>query len=267
MQNNLAVCEPDSHFSMLSAGIAVGGPGNRRSGMKFRGRLAPGRLVRRYKRFLADVRLADGSAVTAHCPNTGAMLGCQAPDSRVWLSRSDRPHRKYEFTWELVETAPGVRVGINTARSNGLVREALESNLIPEFRGYQDFHGEVTLGPGSSRIDFLLTGPRVTPCYLEVKNVTAAVDAGIAVFPDAVSTRARRHVEELQQLSSQGWRAALLFCVQREDVHTVRPAEEIDPLYATALRRAASRGVQVLAYGARVGLREIALEKRLSCGW
>lgn len=227
----------------------------------------PGRLVRRYKRFLADVRLADGPVVTAHCPNTGGMLGCQEPGSRVWLSRSHAETRKCRFTWELVESSPGVRVGINTGRSNALVREALETGLIPELGGYREIRGEVSLGPGASRIDFLLTGPRRKPCYLEVKNVTAAVAAGVALFPDAVSERATRHVGELQRLRRRGFRTVVLFCVQREDVHTVRPAGEIDPAYARALRRAASAGVQLLAYGARVSLREIALERRLACSW
>ena len=227
----------------------------------------PGRLIRRYKRFLADVRLADGTLVTAHCPNTGGMLGCQEPGSRVWLSRSDSETRKYPFTWELVESLPGIRVGINTGRSNALVREALERELIPELCGYGDIRAEVSLGRGASRMDFLLTGRRRKPCYLEVKNVTAAVVEGIALFPDAVSERATRHVGELQRLSRRGCRSVVLFCVQREDVHTVRPAEEIDPAYARALRRAASGGVQLLAYGARISLREIALERRLSCSW
>jgi sugar fermentation stimulation protein A len=235
--------------------------------VRFPETLAPGRLVRRYKRFLADVRLPDGTVVTAHCPNTGGMLGCQEPGSRVWLSRSYSVTRKCPFTWELVETSPGIRVGINTGRSNALVREALANGVIPELRGYPDIRAEVSLGLGQSRMDFLLSGPRRKPCYLEVKNVTAAVAAGVALFPDAVSERATRHVGELQRLRRRGFRAAVLFCVQREDVHTVRPAEEIDPAYARALRRAASGGVQLLAYGARVSLREIALERRLTCSW
>lgn len=223
-----------------------------------------GRLVRRYQRFLADVDLRGGTRVTAHCPNTGALSGCQAPGSAVWLSRADNAARKYPFTWEIVEVAPRVRVGINTGRSNALVREALEAGLVTELKGYRDIRGEVGVGRGS-RVDFLLTGPRRPRCYLEVKNVTAAVDTGTGYFPDAVSERATRHLEELVGLRRQGHAAAVLFCVQREDVHTVRPAGHIDPRYAEALRAAAAAGVMLLGYGARVGPREIVLHRRVAC--
>jgi sugar fermentation stimulation protein A len=233
--------------------------------VRFSSRLLAGRLVRRYKRFLADVELADGSVVTAHCPNTGALLGCRDPGMPVWLSVAGNPGRKYPYTWELVEIAPGVRVGINTGRSNALVHEALKRGLIPEFRGFSDIRREVSLGRGSSRFDFLLSGPRRKPCYLEVKNVTAAVEAGVALFPDAVSERAARHVDELRRLRGRGMRASVLFCVQREDVHTVRPAEEIDPAFAATLRRADSQGVLLLAYRARVTPREIVLQQRITC--
>jgi len=140
------------------------------------------RLVKRYKRFLADVTLDDGTALTAHCPNTGSMLGCQTPGSRVWLSRSDNPKRKYAHTWELVELDDGALVGINTGRSNALVREAIESAVIGELAGYDEIRPEVRYGNENSRVDFLLTGDRGA-CYLEVKNVTAAVEKGIALFP------------------------------------------------------------------------------------
>jgi sugar fermentation stimulation protein A len=221
--------------------------------------LVQGRLIRRYKRFLADVVLDDGEDVTAHCPNTGAMLGCQEPGSRVWLSRSGSASRKYPYTWELVETGCGVLVGIHTGRTNALVAEALAAGVIGELDGYAAVRREVRVAGSGSRLDFRLDDGPGPPCYLEVKNVTAAVDAGMALFPDAVSTRAARHVEDLAALVDAGFRAVLCFCVQREDVREVRPADAIDPAYGEALRRAAANGVEVLAYRCRVGPEEVVL--------
>jgi len=214
--------------------------------------LLAGRLSKRYKRFLADVVLDDGRALTAHCPNTGSMLGCQQPGSRVWLSESDNPKRKYPHTWELVELAGGVLVGINTGRANALVREAIESGLIGELAGYDEIRAEVRYGNENSRIDFLLTGNEGS-CYVEVKNVTAAVDEGIAVFPDAVSTRGTKHLRELMDTARHaGRRAVLCYCVQRSDVGEVRPADEIDPDYGRTLREALDGGVEVIAYRAEI---------------
>jgi sugar fermentation stimulation protein A len=221
--------------------------------------LVQGRLIRRYKRFLADVVLDDGEDVTAHCPNTGAMLGCQEPGSRVWLSRSGSASRKYPYTWELVETGCGVLVGIHTGRTNALVAEALAAGVIGELDGYAAVRREVRVAGSGSRLDFRLDDGPGPPCYLEVKNVTAAVDAGMALFPDAVSTRAARHVADLAALVDAGFRAVLCFCVQREDVREVRPADAIDPAYGEALRRAAANGVEVLAYRCRVGPEEVVL--------
>lgn len=220
-------------------------------------------LVRRYKRFLADVTLDDGTALTAHCPNTGSMLGCHAPGSRVWLSRSDNPKRKYAHTWELVEVADGVLVGINTGRSNALVREAIESGVIGELGGYDEIRAEVRYGEEGSRADFLLTRG-ATACYLEVKNVTAAVENGVALFPDAVSTRGTRHLRELiGTLRTAGQRAVLCFCVQRSDVHEVRPAEQIDPDYGSTLREALEAGVEAIAYRAKLSPEGVALAERV----
>ncbi|MDN3518454.1 DNA/RNA nuclease SfsA [Aquisalimonas lutea] len=226
--------------------------------------LVAGVLERRYKRFLADVVLGDGERVTCHCPNTGSMMGCQEPGSRVWLSRSGNPGRKYPLTWELVELAGPVLVGIHTGRANALVREALEAGRIPQLAGYPEIRPEVHLPGEGTRIDFLLSGHAAAPdCYVEVKNVTAAVDQGIALFPDAVSARGTRHLEHLRRLVGEGQRAALVFCVQRDDAREVRPADDIDPVYGQALRAAMASGVEVHALGARVGEREIALERTL----
>ena len=231
--------------------------------MRFSEPLVAATLVRRYKRFLVDVVLDDGTALTAHCPNTGSLLGCQAPGSRVWLSRSDNPKRKYAHTWELVEVDDGVLVGVNTGRSNALVREAIESGVIEELAGYDDLRAEVRYGEEGSRADFLLTRSDES-CYLEVKNVTAAVDDGIALFPDAVSVRGTRHLRELMgTLRCDGRRAVLCFCVQRADVGEVRPADAIDPDYGSTLRQALDAGVEVIAYRAVLGPREVALIERV----
>jgi sugar fermentation stimulation protein A len=219
--------------------------------VKFAEPLEEARLLRRYQRFLADVAWPDGRVETVHCPNTGTMLGCRQPGSRVWLSRSDNPRRKYPLTWELVETAEGTLVGINTQRSNGLAREAIETGRIPSLTGFQSVRAEVPVTGGRMRVDFVL-GDGSGDYYLEVKNVTAAVQRRRALFPDAVSTRAARHARELATLRRAGHRAGMLFVIQRDDVDTVQPADEIDPDYGRALRAAAAEGVDILACRARV---------------
>ena len=237
-------------------------PAPRTPEVRFTDPLVPARLVKRYKRFLADVTFEDGTAVTAHCPNTGSMLGCQKPGSRVWLSRSDNPRRKYTHTWELVEMAGGALVGVNTGRSNALVREAIEAGVIGELAGYPEIRPEVRYGEENSRADFLLSGDGKA-CYVEVKNVTAAVDAGIALFPDAVSTRGTRHLRELMGTLRGGQRAVLCFCVQRADVQEVRPADAIDPDYGRTLRKAMQAGVEVIAYRARLDAQAVVLDQRI----
>ncbi len=214
--------------------------------------LITGRLIRRYKRFLADVRLSSGEVITAHCPNTGAMLGCRQPGSRVWLSELDNPQRRYRHTWEIVESAPGVLVGIHTGRTNRLAAEALKQGLLGDIFRVRDLKREVRVADLGCRIDFLVEAEDGADCYLEIKNVTAAVEKGVALFPDAVSERAVRHLESLIRLVDRGHRAALCFCVQRFDVHTVRPAAEIHPGYAAALGRAAAAGVRIAGFRCRV---------------
>jgi len=220
--------------------------------MRYEKPLTSGTLLRRYKRFLADVSFADGAMATAHTPNTGSLLGCCEPGSRVWLRDCAAPGRKYPWSWELVETREGVLVGINTGLSNRLVREALEAGRLPELDGYATLRGEVAYGQRGSRIDFLLEHPGRARCYVEVKNVTAAVRGGIALFPDAVSARGAKHLEEMADAVRAGARAVLVFCVQREDVTAVRPADEIDPYYGAVLRRAVRDGVEVIALRGRV---------------
>lgn len=220
-------------------------------------------LLRRYKRFLADVRLADGTSLTIHCPNTGGMLGCADAGMRVWMSRAANADRKYAWTWELVEALPGVLVGIHTGRTNGLVKEAILAGVIGEAAGYPQLRGEVMAGEGF-RVDFLLGGHAGKPdCYLEVKNVTASVQDGIALFPDAVSIRASRHLRELMTKVKAGQRSVLCFCVQRDDVVQVRPADAIDPVYGRTLREAMAAGVEVVAYAARMSPEQAVLYRRV----
>jgi sugar fermentation stimulation protein A len=225
--------------------------------------LLAGTLIRRYKRFLADVRLADGRTVTAHCPNTGAMLGCAMPGFLVWLSHADNPKRKYALTWEIVGLENATLVGINTARANALVEEAIVAGRMPGLAGYTSLTREVRYGHEGSRIDFLLTGASAS-CYLEIKNVTAVVENGVALFPDAVTTRGTRHLRELVRMSAQGARAVVCFCVQRADVTEVRPADAIDPDYGSMLRKAAGRGVEVMAMRAAVTPVGITLDQAIS---
>jgi sugar fermentation stimulation protein A len=229
--------------------------------MKFRAALVEGRLIRRYKRFLADVQLAQG-VITAACPNTGSMMGCAEAGNRVWLSESDSATRKYRHTWELVEVGKTL-VGINTGLPNALVHEAIEGGAIPELAGYASIRREVPFGEERSRVDLLLEGEGRAPCYVEVKNVTAAVHRGVALFPDCVTDRGARHLRELIRLKAAGLRPVQLYCVQRGDVKEVRPADGIDVEYGRMLREAIAAGVEVMAYRARVTPGEIRLEKRI----
>ena len=227
--------------------------------MDFSSPLVAGRLLQRYKRFLADVVLDTGETITAHCPNTGSMLGCADPGSRVWLTHAPSPTRKYAYGWELTELADGTRVGINTHRSNALVREAVEGGRIAALGDYDAMRPEAKYGHESSRIDFLLSAVGRPDCYLEVKNVTAAVTAGIALFPDTVSDRGTRHLREMMAMVAEGHRAVLLYCVQRGDVAEVRPADAIDPVYGRTLREALANGVEAMAWRAVVSPESIEL--------
>jgi sugar fermentation stimulation protein A len=229
--------------------------------MKFRARLVEGRLIRRYKRFLADIQLGE-EVITAACPNTGSMMGCAEAGSRVWLSESDSATRKYRHTWELVEVGRTI-IGINTGLPNALVHEAIEGGAIPELVGYATLRREVPFGEERSRVDLLLESPDRAPCYVEVKNVTAAVTKGIALFPDCVSDRGAKHLRELIRLKAAGQRPVQMYCVQRGDVKEVRPADGIDVEYGRMLREAIAAGVEVMAYRARVTPDEICLEKRI----
>ncbi|WP_173201922.1 DNA/RNA nuclease SfsA [Geobacter sp. SVR] len=221
--------------------------------------LIAGTLIKRYKRFLADVLLEDGSVVTIHCPNSGSMKGCADPGSRVFLSRSPNLGRTYPFTWELVESC-GCWAGINTGLPNRLAREAIEEGTLAELQGYPLIRPEVRYGE-RSRIDLLLEGPEGR-CFVEVKNVTL-VESNRALFPDAVTERGQKHLRELMRVVAEGDRGVILFIVQREDGHSVSPADGIDPSYGRLLRLAVEQGVEALAYRALVTPEEVRLTERL----
>ncbi|MDI9246591.1 DNA/RNA nuclease SfsA [Marinobacter sp. CHS3-4] len=215
-----------------------------------------GQLVRRYKRFLADVRLPDGAEITAHCPNTGSMLGCQPDQARVILSESNNPKRKLKYTWELVETQSGIWACINTARPNGQAREAIENGTVKELAGYGNCRSEVRYGSEKSRIDLHLSGHATAPdAWVEVKSVTLCENdgaKGIGYFPDAVTTRGQKHLRELMAQVDSGERAVLLFVVNHTGIDVVKPADHIDEKYGQLLREAHAAGVEVLAYRARL---------------
>lgn len=232
--------------------------------MQFKKTLIPGMLVKRYQRFLADIQLADGTIVTAHTANTGAMTGCACPGARVWVSESDNPKRKYPYTWELVQVAGQTLVGINTARSNVLVKEAIINGVIHELKQYKEIRTEVRYGEQNSRIDLLLQQhPSKPDCYVEVKNVTLA-KRSMALFPDAVSRRAKKHAQELASMRLLGYRAVMIFCIQRNDVSEMATARDIDPSYCDAVQQAADSGVEILAYTATVSPQAIRLSHPLS---
>lgn len=212
--------------------------------MDFPQPLIRGTLERRYKRFLADVVLEDGSTITVHCPNPGAMLGLNMPGLPVWLSKSADPKRKLAHTLELVDVDGGL-VGINTMHPNRLVAEALAVDAIPELSGYTSIRREVKYGK-NSRVDFLLEDPERPACWLEIKNVHLRREGSLAEFPDCVAARSAKHLRELEDMVAQGDRAVVLFVVQRTDCDHFRACAELDPGFAKALDHAADAGVEVM---------------------
>jgi len=223
--------------------------------------MAHGRLVQRYKRFFADVLLDTGEALTAHCPNPGAMLGLNTPGLGAWLSRSDNPKRKLAWTLELVE-ADGGLVGVNTLTPNRLVAEALLANLFPELAGYALHRREVKFG-AASRVDFVLTHPDRPDCYVEVKNCHLRRGGTLAEFPDCVAARSSRHLRELAAEVARGNRAVQLFVIQRTDCDRFAACADLDPTYAAGLRVAAAAGVEVLCYGCDISPEVVRIARRL----
>jgi len=232
--------------------------------MKFDPPLQSATLIRRYKRFLADVEMPNGETTVVHTPNTGAMTGCAEPGSTIWLRDVNNPKRKYRYSWEMTQNLQGVMVGVHTGMTNALVREAIEGGVVEELQGYETIRQEVKYGEEGSRIDLLLEGHADgRDCYVEIKNVTTCDARDFGYFPDAVSVRASKHLRELMAMVARGQRAVIFFCVQRGDVERVRPADEVDTIYGETLRQALAAGVEALAYRARVTPEEIVLEKAL----
>lgn len=233
--------------------------------MRFTTPLIRGRLIQRYKRFLADVTLDSGEQITATCPNTGSMLGLTQPGSLVWLSKSDSPTRKYAHTWEMIETDLGqgpALVGINTNHPNKLVTEAIEEGRIKKLVGYGSLRREVKYGE-SSRIDILLEDAKKGRCYVEIKNVHLMRESGLAEFPDCVTARGAKHLRELAAMVAEGHRAVMLYLVQRTDAQSMRLASDLDPGYWDAFQEAKAAGVEAIAYSCRLSPDEIAVDAPL----
>jgi len=225
-------------------------------------RLYRGRLIKRYKRFLADVSLDSGQIVTAHCTNSGRMTGCNQPGRPVYLSLHDNPKRKLKYTWEMIEM-PTSLVGVNTLVPNRLVAKALEIGQVPELAAYDTVAREVRVGKGS-RLDLKLTGLGVPDAFVEIKNCTL-VDSGCARFPDAPTTRGQKHLRELARLKADGARAVIFFLIQRTDARRFGPADEIDPDYGGILRDVVEKGVETIAYDVAISTQGIGLRQALPC--
>ncbi len=218
-----------------------------------------GRLIKRYKRFLADILLDSGEIITVHTPNTGAMLGCAEPGSRVWVYKAENPKRKYAYSWELVEDAQANLIGIHTGRVNALVSEAIANGVVAELADYEHIRQEVKFLQSSTRFDLLLSSDTAIPdCFVEIKNVTAKI-GDTAIFPDAVTERGYKHLNVLKQARELGFRAVMFYCIQREDISAFSPAYAIDEKYAAALEMVKDNGVEVMAYKAKVSVNDIQL--------
>lgn len=231
--------------------------------MQFNPPLQSATLIKRYKRFLADVVTAEGETFTLHCANTGAMTGCAEPGDTIWYSTSDNTKRKYPHSWELTQTQAGDWICVNTLRANSLVKEALSNNSITELMGYPCITSEVRYGAENSRIDLLLQSEELNSCYIEVKSVTL-LQSGYGYFPDAVTQRGQKHLRELQHIVEQGQRAVLFFAVLHTGINCVSAAKHIDPTYASLLELAMQKGVEVICYGASISQNEMILNRRLT---
>ncbi len=226
--------------------------------MRFQTPLVPAVLLRRYKRFLADVRLEDGREVTAHCANPGSMMGLKDEGIRIWLEPNDDPKKKLKYGWRLVEHKNGHFTGVDTSVPNRALKAALLAHEIPELADYETVRPEVKYG-SNSRIDFLLSGEGRKDLYLEVKSVTLSREEGVAEFPDSVTARGTKHLEELMAMIDEGHEAMMLYLVQRTDAERVTLAPDIDPTYAATFQRARAAGVQVLAYGCDISPTQITI--------
>ena len=233
--------------------------------MQFQTPLVPARLLRRYKRFLADVLLEDGQQVTAHCPNPGSMMGVCQPGTRVFVEPNSDPRKKLKYAWRLVDHENGHMTGIDTGAANKIVKEALEARKIALFETYQTLRAEVKYGT-QSRVDFLLTEPGQKDIYLEVKSVTLMRKKGVAEFPDSVTARGLKHLQELAHVAEMGHRGVILFLIQRSDSHVCDIARDIDPAYAKGLVDALARGVEILCMDCQLSEDGIDIDKPVPFG-
>lgn len=231
--------------------------------MKFPDPLIRGRLIKRYKRFLTDVELDDGSVIVAHCANSGSMESVKDPGAEVWLSPARNPDRKLKFTWELIRIGETL-VGINTSLPNLIVSEAIEKGVVDELKGYASLRREVKYGK-NSRIDILLEDDAKPKCYVEVKNTTMRrnLENGPAEFPDAVTSRGAKHLVELSDMVRDGHRAVMFYLVQREDADAFTVADDIDPTYAEELAKAMKAGVEVVCYACTLSPDEIVVSRKI----
>jgi sugar fermentation stimulation protein A len=223
-------------------------------------KLIEGVLLKRYKRFLADVKLSDGSVVTAHCPNSGSMKECSGFGRNVYMSYHDNPNRKLKYTWEMIDM-PTSLTGINTSVPNRLVYQSIKEGAIDELNGYDTIKPEVSIEKGS-RLDLLLTDGKNKRCFIEIKNCTLVKD-GVAYFPDAVTARGLKHLKVLEKLVSNDCRSVMFYLIQRMDATVFKPADHIDPTYGQALREAIKSGVELLVYDVRIDLQKIVLGNRI----
>lgn len=210
--------------------------------------LSSGILLRRYKRFLADIQLLNGDQITIHCPNTGAMTGCANVGDTVWFSTSNNPKRKYAYTWELTQTQAGHFICVNTLRANQLVQEALENQWISELTDYQHILPEQKYGNENSRVDFLLKSDRLQDCFVEVKSTTLLMENGVGMFPDAKTERGQKHLRELANIAEQGLQAVIFFAILHTGIDKFEVAKQIDPKYAELFEGAKKQNVKVLTY-------------------
>ena len=222
--------------------------------------LIPGILVKRYKRFMADVKLADGEVVTAHCPNSGSMRECCEPGRPVYLSFHDNPKRKLKYTWELIEMPTSI-VGINTLIPNRLVAESIKAGLVSDLNGYDNIAREVKTSD-NTRLDILLSSEDGNRCYVEIKNCTL-VKEGVACFPDAVTSRGLKHLVELSSLVSKGFRCVIFYVIQRMDANIFQPADHIDPAYGRELRQVLKHGVEIIVCDTQIDLKTIRLNRKI----
>ncbi len=231
--------------------------------MRFQTPLVPATLIRRYKRFLADIRLEDGTEVTAHCANPGSMMGLAEPGTRIWVEPNDDPKKKLKYGWRLVDHGNGHFTGVDTSLPNRALKAALTAREIPELAAYTGVLPEQKYGE-KSRIDFLLRGDGLPDCFVEVKSVTLCREPGLAEFPDSVTARGAKHLRELAQMAQQGHRAVLFYLVQRTDCTAVSVAADLDAEYATAFADATASGVDVLTYSTRITTKTLHLGQKLT---